>query len=110
MLALLRVAAIAKDFRTWSGTLLATSALLQDDLKDDASATARKKAVAAVVKRVAKRLGNTPAIARSSYIDPRVIVAYEEGKSLQKVKTAMAKMRPKKYLSINEQCVLKVLS
>jgi len=100
----------AKDFRTWGGTLLATSALLQDDLGDDASATARKKAVTAVVKRVAKRLGNTPAIARSSYIDPRVIVAYEDGSSLSKVKAAMAKMRPKKYLSVDEQCVLKLLS
>ena len=76
----------AKDFRTWGGTLLATSALLQDDLESSASATARKKAVTAVVKRVAKRLGNTPAIARSSYFDPRVIVAYEDGKSLAKVK------------------------
>ena len=99
----------AKDFRTWGGTLLATSALLQDDLESSASATARKKAVTAVVKRVAKRLGNTPAIARSSYIDPRVIVAYEDGKSLAKVKKAMVNMRPKKYLSVDEQAVLRLL-
>ena len=100
----------AKDFRTWGGTLLATSALLQEDLEKESSTTARKKLVTATVKRVAKRLGNTPAIARSSYIDPRVIVAYEDGKSLSKVKKAMTTMRPKKYLSVDEQCVLKLLS
>jgi len=100
----------AKDFRTWGGTLLATSALLQEDLENESSATAKKKLVVSTVRRVAKRLGNTPAIARSSYIDPRVIVAYEDGKSLSKVKKAMGTMRPKKYLSVDEQCVLKLLS
>lgn len=100
----------AKDFRTWGGTLLATSAVIRDELEPDASATARKKAVTAIVKRVAKRLGNTPAIARSSYIDPRVIVAYEDGVTLPKLRKTMDKMQPKKYMSVDEQCVLKLLS
>jgi DNA topoisomerase-1 len=100
----------AKDFRTWGGTLLATSAILKDELEPDASQTARKRAVTAIVKRVAKRLGNTPAIARSSYIDPRVLVAYEDTVTLPKLRKAMTTMRPKKYLSIDEQMVLKVLS
>ncbi|MGH7218693.1 MAG: DNA topoisomerase IB [Candidatus Microsaccharimonas sp.] len=99
----------AKDFRTWGGTLLATSAIIQDELKADASQRARKKQLTAIVKRVAKKLGNTPAIARGSYIDPRVIEAYEDGVSVPKLKKAMTTMRPRKYLSVDEQCVLKLL-
>lgn len=99
----------AKDFRTWGGTLLATSAIIKDDLEPDASQTARKKAVANIVKNVAKKLGNTPAIARASYIDPRVIVTYEDNVKLPKLRKAMTKMRPKKYMSIDEQLVLRLL-
>lgn len=99
----------AKDFRTWGGTLLATSAVLADKLGTEASPSARKKAVAGIVKRVAKKLGNTPAIARSSYIDPRVLVAYEDGVSLPTLRKAMTRMRPKKYMSLDEQSVVRLL-
>ena len=100
----------AKDFRTWGGTLLATGALLEDSLDGKASQTARKKAVTKVVKRVAKKLGNTPAIARGSYIDPRVIAAYEDGVSIPEIREAMGEMKPRKYMSVDEQCVLRLLS
>lgn len=99
----------AKDFRTWGGTLLATSLILKEELEPEASQTARKKLVTTIVKRVAKRLGNTPAVARSSYIDPRVLAAYEDEVSLPKLRRAMANMHPRKFLSIDEQCVLKLL-
>lgn len=99
----------AKDFRTWGGTLLATSAVLKEELDEDASKTAKQKAISQVVKRVAKRLGNTPAIARASYIDPRIFVAFEEGASLAKVQKAMDTMQPKRYMSVDEQCVLRLL-
>lgn len=99
----------AKDFRTWGGTLLATSAVLEDELAEGASKTAKQKAISEVVKRVAKRLGNTPAIARASYIDPRVFVAFEDGVSLSKVRKAMNTMQPKRYMSVDEQCVLRLL-
>lgn len=99
----------AKDFRTWGGTLLATSAILKEELEANATSSAQKKIITAVVKRVAKRLGNTPAIAKSSYIDPRVFVAFEDRSRLVKLKTSMQSMRPKKYLSIDEQCVLELL-
>jgi DNA topoisomerase-1 len=99
----------AKDFRTWGGTLLATSAFMKDELESDATKAARNKMVSSVVKRVATRLGNTPAIARSSYIDPRVFVAYENGVTLPKLRRAIKNIRPKKYLSVDEQCVLKLL-
>lgn len=99
----------AKDFRTWGGTLLATTAVLAEELDDDESKTARAKRITAIVKQVAKRLGNTPAIARSSYIDPRVFTSLEDKRTVPKLKNAMKDMRPKKYVSIEEQCVLRLL-
>lgn len=98
----------AKDFRTWGGTLVATTELLASE--ETHSAKERAKIVTQVVKEAAEKLGNTPAIARSSYIDPRVIDAYVEGAKINQVKSAMQKMRPKKYLSRDEQCVLRLLS
>jgi DNA topoisomerase I len=99
----------AKDFRTWGGTLLATSLVLAEEIEFSASKTIHKKFVTSVVKRVAKRLGNTPAIARSSYIDPRVFTVLEDDVTLLKLRTAMKKMKPKKYLNVDEQCVLQLL-
>lgn len=99
----------AKDFRTWGGTLLATSAVLKEEIDPEITKTAQKKMVTGIVKRVAKRLGNTPAIARSSYIDPRVFVAFEDGVTLPKLRKTMQDMRPKKYMTVDEQCVLKLL-
>jgi DNA topoisomerase-1 len=64
----------AKDFRTWSGTLLAALAL-QEFEKYDSAAQAKKNVVAAI-DRVAKQLGNTPAICRKCYVHPEVLNAY----------------------------------
>jgi DNA topoisomerase IB len=68
----------AKDFRTWNATVLAAVALA---VAGPAAATksGRKRAIARAIKEVAHYLGNTPAVARSSYIDPRVFERYEEG-------------------------------
>ena len=68
----------AKDFRTWSATVLAAVGLAVS--KDAAtSPTARKRAVTRVVQEVSHYLGNTPAVCRASYIDPRVIDLYDSG-------------------------------
>jgi DNA topoisomerase I len=67
----------AKDFRTWNGTMLAAVALSVDASQSDRGPT--KRGVAKAVKRVAGFLGNTPAVARASYIDPRVIDRYLSG-------------------------------
>ena len=61
----------AKDFRTWNATVLAAVSLAEEADRP-ASAAAHKRVVNATVKRVAAYLGNTPAVARASYIDPRV--------------------------------------
>lgn len=65
----------AKDFRTWVGTVLAAAGLAAQD--PGSSETARRRAVATVVKDVAAHLGNTPAVARSAYIDPLVVERYD---------------------------------
>jgi DNA topoisomerase I len=70
----------AKDFRTWHGTVKAAAELASAG--PAGSATARKKNVAHAMKEVAELLGNTPAVARSSYVDPRVVEAYEKGRTV----------------------------
>ncbi|HEX3318119.1 MAG TPA: DNA topoisomerase IB [Solirubrobacteraceae bacterium] len=71
----------AKDFRTWNGTVLAAVALAELSERPP-SRTARRRAVGAAVKQVAHYLGNTPAVARSSYIDPRVIDRFQSGETI----------------------------
>jgi DNA topoisomerase IB len=68
----------AKDFRTWNGTVIAAVALAVSG-RAAKSPTARKRAIARSAREVAHYLGNTPAVARSSYIDPRVFDRYSAG-------------------------------
>jgi DNA topoisomerase-1 len=68
----------AKDFRTWSATVLAAVALASS-FPQAASRTARARAITRAVKEVAHYLGNTPAVCRASYIDPRVFDRYRSG-------------------------------
>ncbi len=67
----------AKDFRTWAGTLVAAVKLAELGAEEDLKKA--EKNVVAAVDAVAQRLGNTRAIARSSYVSPRVIDHYMEG-------------------------------
>ncbi len=71
------IEATAKDFRTWSATVMAAVGLAVSTHAE--SPTARKRAVTRVVKEVAEKLGNTPAVCRASYIDPRIVDLYEDG-------------------------------
>jgi len=68
----------AKDFRTWNATAFAALALAVSG-QATGSPTARKRAMSRAVKEVARYLGNTPAVARASYIDPRVFDRFESG-------------------------------
>ena len=72
----------AKDFRTWGATVLAAVALAVTDA-GVSSKTARKRAILRAVREVAHYLGNTPAVARASYIDPRVFDRYREGETIR---------------------------
>ena len=97
----------AKDFRTWGGTMIAASNLAIEQRAE--TVTQRKEYVTSVVKKVAKRLGNTPAVARSSYIDPRVIDAYMDTDAIHKVYGTLSSMKPRKYLKNEERAVIKLL-
>ena len=68
----------AKDFRTWNATVLAAVGLAVSGAAT-ASTTARTRAVTRVVAEVAHYLGNTPAVCRASYIDPRVFDRFRAG-------------------------------
>jgi DNA topoisomerase IB len=68
----------AKDFRTWSGTVLAAVALAVAGIAAG-SKTSRKRAKTRAVKEVSRYLGNTPAVCRASYIDPRVFDRFDGG-------------------------------
>ncbi|MFL6001464.1 MAG: DNA topoisomerase IB [Nocardioides sp.] len=74
--------ATAKDFRTWHATVLAAAALAETDEPGETKAS-RKRAISGAMKEVAEFLGNTPTQARTSYVDPRVIDAYEEGETIR---------------------------
>ncbi len=68
----------AKDFRTWNGTVLAAVALAGRG-EPPTSRTGGKRVISAVAKEVAEVLGNTPAVARRAYIDPRVFDRWRSG-------------------------------
>jgi DNA topoisomerase-1 len=71
----------AKDFRTWGGTLTAAVELAQ--LPPVESETAAKRQLAKVMRKVGEKLGNTPAVARSSYVSPAVVEQYLDGRTIE---------------------------
>jgi DNA topoisomerase I len=73
--------ASAKDFRTWHATVLAALAL--SNVPAPRSPTAARRAVAAAMREVAEQLGNTPAVCRASYVDPRVIARFGDGTTIR---------------------------
>ena len=70
----------AKDFRTWGGTLIAAIAFAERGPVE--TQTEAKRVIPAVMRRVGETLGNTPAVARSSYVSPAVIDQYLDGTTI----------------------------
>jgi DNA topoisomerase I len=70
----------AKDFRTWGGTLLAAIAFAERGPVEGTGE--QRKAVAAVMRRVGERLGNTASVARGSYVSPAVVEQYLDGRTI----------------------------
>lgn len=93
----------AKDIRTWAGTVLAAVALAAAE--PPANKSHAKKVIAAAVKHVAARLGNTPAVARKSYIHPAVLDAYADGR----IAAAFSGAAADPYLLPEERAVLALL-
>jgi DNA topoisomerase IB len=70
----------AKDFRTWTATVLMAATLAE--ASPPTSRTGRKRTVSAAYKRVSEQLGNTPAVCKASYVDPRVVDRFEHGETV----------------------------
>ncbi|WP_203138371.1 DNA topoisomerase IB [Microbacterium sp. JZ31] len=80
--------ATAKDFRTWHATVLAAAEIAAgaDELERSGrgGVTRRRRIVTDAMREVADFLGNTPTLARTSYVDPRVVSAFEEGRTISR--------------------------
>jgi DNA topoisomerase IB len=98
----------AKDFRTWHATVIAAASLADSANRSDTK-TARKKVIRKAVVEVSEYLGNTPAIAKNSYIDPRVIDLYEDGTTIA-VALQRAPKDPQRRQEHLEKAVLRMLS
>ena len=97
----------AKDFRTWHATVLAAAALAESEEPGETKAS-RKRAVAAAMKEVSEFLGNTPTLARSSYVDPRVVDLYEEGVTIANATRRHHRTADERQAAL-ERAVLKLL-
>ena len=82
----------AKDFRTWGGTMMAAIALDELGALEEKDQKELDKRIKNAIIKVSEKLGNTPAVARSSYIDPRVIEAYTDGETMTYFKKEIDKM------------------
>ena len=91
--------ASAKDFRTWHANVLAAVQLAADG--GERSRRSRERAIAATVEYVAEQLGNTPAVCKASYIDPRVFDRYRAGTTIA--------VPPRASLAAVERAVLGLL-
>jgi DNA topoisomerase-1 len=98
----------AKDFRTWAGTLLCSIALAMQG--QGASKTERKRKVRKAIVATSEQLGNTPAVCRASYICPRILDEYMEGKPFEVLrKTRKGSPVVRVGLSMEERALLKFL-
>jgi DNA topoisomerase-1 len=98
----------AKDFRTWAGTLLCSIALAMQG--QGTSKAERKRRMRKAIEATAAQLGNTPAVCRSSYICPRVLEEYMEGKPFEMLrKTRRGSPVVRLGLSQEEKALLKFL-
>lgn len=100
----------AKDFRTWHATVLAAVALAVSE--QASSPTARKRAISRAVSEVAHYLGNTPAVCRASYIDPRVFDRYRAGITISPALDGLAQVDAERAPATQgaiEQAVLNLL-
>jgi DNA topoisomerase I len=99
----------AKDFRTWGGTLLAAVALAERGPAE--TKAEQKKAIAAVMRNVGEQLGNTPAVARGSYVSPAVVEQYLQGRTIDDFRPRHLRIVGARDLDLDpeEQAVLSLL-
>jgi DNA topoisomerase I len=99
----------AKDFRTWGGTLLAALAFAERGVAE--SEAEQKRAVAGVMRNVAERLGNTPAVTRASYVSPAVVEQYLDGRTIDDFRPRHLRVVGARDIGLNleEQALLSLL-
>ncbi len=99
----------AKDFRTWGGTLVAAIQLAESEPAE--TATEQKRTVAAVMRRVGERLGNTAAVARASYVSPAVVEQYLDGRTIDDFRPRRLRVVGARDLDLDpeEQALLSLL-
>jgi DNA topoisomerase-1 len=99
----------AKDFRTWGGTLIAAIALAER--RPAESEAEAKRTIAAVMRTVGERLGNTPAVARASYVSPAVVEQYLDGRTIEDFRPRHLRVVRAKDIDLDpeEQAVLSLL-
>jgi DNA topoisomerase I len=99
----------AKDFRTWGGTLVAAIELAQVGPAD--SPAEAKRRIAAVMRKVGEKLGNTPAVARSSYVSPAVVEQYLDGRTVDDFRPRHLRVVGARDVGLNreEQATLSLL-
>ena len=93
----------AKNFRTWHGTVLAAVALAGEE--SPRSEAAAKRAISRAVNQVSEALGNTPAVCRASYIDPRVLDRYRDGTTIKPSPASNGRMTAKQRLKIEREVI-----
>jgi DNA topoisomerase-1 len=86
----------SKDFRTLHGTVAAAVSLAAHG--PERTAAARQRAVAQAMRDAATALGNTPAIARASYVDPRVVDLYDAGTTIESARASSAEAELRRLL------------
>jgi DNA topoisomerase I len=99
----------AKDFRTWGGTLLAAIGFAERGVVETEGE--QKRSVAAVMRNVAERLGNTPAVTRASYVSPAVVEQYLDGRTIDDFRPRHLRVVGARDIGLNleEQALLSLL-
>jgi DNA topoisomerase-1 len=99
----------AKDFRTWNATVRMAAALAE--APPSTSRTARKRVVKAAYEQVSDHLGNTPAVCKASYVDPRVVDRFESGETIADALTEAARAPDDRTMQrVLEQAVCQMLT
>lgn len=98
-----------KDLRTWHGTVLAAQAFVDAD--PPVSDRVIKRVESAVMKEVSESLGNTPAVVRSAYVDPRVVKAYENNVTIAAAVRRAARIRdPNEAQAVREKATRRLIN
>lgn len=99
----------AKDFRTWAGTLICANLLARQAGEIPETKRGRRRVITATIKETARRLGNTPAVCRASYIAPAVLEGFERGTTLPATIESVDRLVERRSLHRVEKALVKLL-